>query len=315
MTNKNKRQKARGGQTPRPPARSAAASAPRRGLLDSILAPRVAGSSSMPGMRSSLARGLAVVAGTPAIAVGVAVVVIAEWLVVLVLGFDGPFARFTNALALPPVGSGFDLTMSVGLFGQQVGLLAILAFVVVRAVVQAVFVAAIVEVLGSSSLGRWTLLRALRTVPATLAVGMAAVGILTIAGQIGALIGTLGLFLNLGALVVGVYLLAFAPVIAASETRRLAETLGRSIRGARMPGSGNFTLAAIYVFLSFVVLAVIPWPGSQLGVNPPVAAWVVVLVANLLHMVMQAAVAFRYLSVAQEVSEAAAKRPTGTPRR
>jgi hypothetical protein len=179
---------------------------------------------------------------------------------------------------------------------------------VVRAVVQAVFVAAIVEVLGSSSLGRWTLLRALRTVPATLAVGMAAVGILTIAGQIGALIGTLGLFLNLGALVVGVYLLAFAPVIAASETRRLAETLGRSIRGARMPGSGNFTLAAIYVFLSFVVLAVIPWPGSQLGVNPPVAAWVVVLVANLLHMVMQAAVAFRYLSVAQEVSEAAAKR-------
>ena len=71
---------------------------------------------------------------------------------------------------------------------------------------------------------------------------------------------------------------------------------------------GNLTLAAIYVFLSFVVLAVVPWPGSQLGVNPTVAAWVVVLVANLLHIVMQAAVAFRYLSVAGEVPEAAPKR-------
>ena len=311
MTNKNKRSKGRGGTTaPRPPARSAAASAApaRRGMLDSIFAPRVAGSSSMPGLRSSLARGVATVAGTRAIAVGVGVVVIVEWLVTLALGFDGPFARFTSALALPPVGSSFDATISVGLFGQRVGFLAILGFVVVRAIVQALFVAAIVEVLRSSPLGRWTLVRALRTLPATLAVGMASVGILTIAGQIGALIGTLGLFLNLGALVVGVYLLAFAPVIAASETRRLADALGRSIRGARMPGAGNLTLSAIYVFLSFVVLAVIPWPGSQLGVNPTAAAWVVVLVANLLHMVMQAAVAYRYLSVAGEVPEAAAKR-------
>ena len=312
MTNKNKRSKGRGGAVaPRTPARSAAASAapPRRGLLDSILAPKVAGSSSMPSLRSSLARGVAVVAGTPAIAVGVAAVIIIEWLVALALGFEGPFASFATALALPPVGSAFDLTLSVGLFGQQAGLLAALGFVVVRAIVQALFVAAIVEVLRSSPLGRWTLVRALRTLPATLAVGMAAVGIITIAGQVGALIGTFGLFLNLGALVVGVYLLAFGPVIAASETRRLADSLGRSIRAARMPGSGNLTLAAIYVFLSFVmVLPLIPWPGSKLGVNPTVGAWVVVLVANLLHMVMQATVAYRYLSVAGEVPEAAAKR-------
>ncbi len=42
--------------------------------------------------------------------------------------------------------------------------------------------------------------------------------------------------------------------------------------------------------------------------NPSVAAWVLVLGANLLHVVMQAAVAFRYLSVADEVPEAAPKR-------
>jgi hypothetical protein len=311
VTNKNKRAKGRNAAAPpRSATRSVPASGapPRRGLLDSIFAPRVAGSSSMPGLRTSVGRGFAVSAGTPAIAVGVAVAVILEWLVVLALGFEGPFARFTNALALPPVGSSFDATLSVGLFGQRIGFLAILGFVVVRAVVQALFVAAVVEVLRSSSLGRWTLVRALRTLPATLAVGMAAVGILTIAGQIGAMIGTIGLFLQLGALVFGVYLLAFAPVIAASETRRLADSLGRSIRAARVPGAGNLTLAAIYVFLSFVVLAVVPWPGSQLGVNPTVAAWVVVLVANLLHIAMQSAVAFRYLSVAGEVPEAAPKR-------
>jgi amino acid transporter len=104
-------------------------------------------------------------------------------------------------------------------------------------------------------------------------------------------------------------------VIAASETRRLADSMGRSMRAARMPGAGNLTLAAIYVFLSFVVLAVVPWPGSQLGVNPTVAAWVVVLVANLLHIAVQAAVAFRYLSVAGEVPEAGPKRRSAPPAR
>ena len=37
---------------------------PRRGLLDSIFAPRAAASTSMPRIRSSLARGVTVVAGT-----------------------------------------------------------------------------------------------------------------------------------------------------------------------------------------------------------------------------------------------------------
>jgi hypothetical protein len=318
VTNKNKRAKGRSAApAARPATRSTAApSAPqRRGLLDSIFAPKVAGSSSMPGLRTSVARGLAVATGTPTIAVGVAAAVILEWLGALALGFEGPFARFTNALALAPVGTSFDATLSTGLFGLRNGFFAILGFVVLRAVVQALFVAAIVEVLRSSPLGRWTLVRALRALPATLAVNMAGVGILTLATLLGSMIGTLGLFLQLGALVFGVYLLSFAPVIAASETRRLADSMGRSVRAARMPGAGNLTLAAIYVFLSFVVLAVVPWPGSQLGVNPTVAAWVVVLVANLLHMVMQSTVAFRYLSVAGEVPEPAPKRRSAPPAR
>ena len=73
-----------------------------------------------------------------------------------------------------------------------------------------------------------------------------------------------------------------------------------------MPGAGNLTLAAIYVGLDRAPGR--PEPGSDLGVNPTVAAWAMVLVANLLHVVMQATVAFRYLSVADEVPQAAPRR-------
>ena len=196
---------------------------------------------------------------------------------------------------------------------------AILGFVVLRAIVQALMIGAIVDVLHGSSLGRWTLARALRTFPVALAVGLAGVGLLTLASILGPLLGpAFGLLIQMAALVGGVYLLGFAPVIAAEEGRRLPDTMGRSIRAARIPGAGNLTLAAIYVVAS-IALLVAPWkPGSNLGVNPSVGAWVLVLVANLLHVAMQATLAFRYLSIADEVPEPAAKRrpePRGRGRR
>jgi hypothetical protein len=75
-----------------------------------------------------------------------------------------------------------------------------------------------------------------------------------------------------------------------------------------MPGAGNLTLAAIYVITSIALLVAPGKPGSDLGVNPSVGGWALVLIANLLHVVMQATLAFRYLSVADEVPEAAPKR-------
>jgi hypothetical protein len=190
------------------------------------------------------------------------------------------------------------------------GFFAILGFVAVRAVAQALLVATIVEVLRGSPLGRWTLVRALRTLAVTLAVNVAGVGLLTLASLLGPLLGpAFALLIQMGALVGGVYLLSFAPVIAADEGRRMPDSMGRSVRAARMPGSGNLTLAAIYVVASIALLVVPGKPGSELGVNPGVIAWVIVLVLNLLHVVMQAVVAFRYLSVAHDVSEVAPGRP------
>ena len=311
MTNKNKRSKPRDrddGHRSAPPASRGAEPAPRRGLLDSLFSPRV-GSTSMPSIRTSAARGLAVVAGTPVLAVGAVALVVLEWLAALALGYEGPFALFVKALGLAPVGTSFDATLSTSLFGLQGGFFAILGFVAFRAMVQALLVAVIVEVLRSAPLGRWTLIRALRTLPAALAVNIAGIGLLTLASLLGPLLGpAFGLLIQMAALVGGVYVLSVAPVIAADEGRRLPDAMSRSVRAARMPGSGNLTLAAIYVVASIAILVVPGKPGSDLGVNPTVSAWVMVLVANLLHVVMQAMVAFRYLSVADEVPDAAPRR-------
>lgn len=313
MTNKNKNKSSRSngrvaGQ--RSASRSAPAERPaRRGILDSILAPRVPGATPMPSIRRSLARGAASVFGAPVLAVAAVGFVAAEWLGALALGYEGPFALFVTAFALPPVGTSFDATLSTALFGLRGGFFAILGFVVLRAVAQALLVAAIVEVLRSSPLGRWTVGRAMRALAVTLAVNVAGVGLLTVASLLGPLLGpAFALLIQMAALVGGVYLLSFAPVIAADEGRRLPDAMGRSVRAARMPGSGNLTLAAIYVVASIALLVVPGKPGSELGVNPGVAAWVLVLVLNLFHVVMQAVVAYRYLSVADDVSEVASRR-------
>jgi hypothetical protein len=313
MTNKNKGKRAArpGTVAGRPPAQGLGAANPskRRGLLDAIFSPRVAGTSSMPRIRTSLARGVVTVAGTPILLVTGVAIVAAQWLAALALGYQGPFALFVTALALPPVGTSFDATLSTSLFGLRGGFFAILGFVMVRAAIQALLVAAIVEVLRGSPLGRWTLVRALRALPVALAVNVAGVGLLTLGSLIGPLLGTtFVLLIQLATLIGGVYLLSFALVIAADEDRRMSDALGRAVRAARLPGSGNLSLAAIYVVGSVALLVAPGKPGSELGVNPSVSAWVVVLVANLLHLIMQAVVAFRYLSVAAEVPEGPAQR-------
>lgn len=314
MTNKNKGKRRAGALDERQPAPSGGAAAHparRRGLLDAIFTPRVAGTSSMPKIRTSLARGVVTVTATPILLAGVLAIVALQWLAALALGYQGPFALFVTTLALPPVGTSFDATLSTATFGLRGGFFAILGFVAVRAVIQALLVAAIVEVLRGSPLGRWTLVRAIRALPVALAVNVAGVGLLTLGSLIGPLLGpTFVLMIQLATLIVGVYLLSFALIIAVDEGRRMSDALGRSVRAARLPGSGNLSLAAIYVVGSVALLVAPGKPGSELGVNPSVAAWVMVLVANLVHVIVQAAVAFRYLSVAAEVPEGPPQRRT-----
>jgi hypothetical protein len=279
------------------------------GLLDSLFKPRATADTSMPRISSALWRGVITVATTPALVLTPLFLLLVIWLVVVALGYQGPFAPFTNALAVPPVGTSFDAPIATTLFGLQGGLIALFGFVALRAVIQAVIVAMCVDVLETGRTSVWCLPRAARALPTTVAVGIACMGLLTVVAIIGPLFGAgLGLLVQVGALVLGVYLFAFAPVIAVAEGRRMPDAMGRSIRAGRMPGAGNLAFAVVYV-LPAIALAVFPGkPGNLLGVNPSAWAWGLVLGATLLHVVVQAALTFRYLSVADEVP-APARRP------
>jgi hypothetical protein len=275
----------------------------RKGILDSLFTPRVPGSSSMPKIPTSLNRGVMTVASSPMIVVATILIVAVEWLALVAFGSQGPFAIMVNQLAIPPVGSYTDLTLSIGVFGVRTGFLALLGFIVVRGVVLAAVTSMVVDVLRTGSASRWSFVRALKILPIALAVNIGCLGLLVVANIIGPLLGSgFGLLVLMASLVGGVYLLGFATTIAATERRGLAETMGRSARAGRIPGAGNLTFAALYVLTAVAALAV-PKPGSLLGVNPSIVAWAVVFVAGLAHAVVIAALAFRYLSVAAEVPE------------
>ena len=82
----------------------------------------------------------------------------------------------------------------------------------------------------------------------------------------------------------------------------MTDNLLRSVRAARMPGSANLWLAVGYVLISLVVL-IVPLPGSTIGVTPSISAWVAAVVINVMHVIVQSTLAYRYLAVAPEVPE------------
>ena len=118
MTNKRKK-KARPASRPsgyRDP-KPAATPARRRGLLDTMFAPGTKGSTTMPRVRTALTRGVVTVLGSPVILIAPIVFLLLVWLVLIAIGYQGPFAPLANLLALPPVGTSVDGSLATGLFG------------------------------------------------------------------------------------------------------------------------------------------------------------------------------------------------------
>jgi hypothetical protein len=286
---------------------------PRRGLLDSILAPRTAGSSPMPRLRSTVARGATTALSITPLLVAIPLVLLVVWGLLIAVGFEGPFTTMSITFALPPVtssidpqiaGKAFRAGVDAAGFGGNAGAIgAIVGFLVFHAIVGAIVTTLSVEQLRTGSVSVWALRRAARVLPTTIAVGFMSLGLLIVGNLIAAFLGGLGLVFGLiGSMVVGIYLFGFAPTIAADEDRRLTDTLSRSVRAARLPGSANLWLAIIYVLVSLVSLLA-PLPGSGIGVTPSLGAWAVVIVVSLGHVVMQSTLAYRYLAVEDEVPD------------
>jgi hypothetical protein len=270
--------------------------------------------SAMPKMRTSVARGFVTVAASPVLVVGSFLLLIVLWLVVIAFGYQGPFATMSSALALPPLGTSFDATLATGIFGLQGGIVGITAFVVLRGVLIALLTAGVVEALDTGAVSAASAVNGLRALPVCLATSVLGVAFLTLSSFFAPLLGPgFGILIQVGGLVLGVYLFVFAPVIAVAERRTLPDSLTRSIRAARMPGVGNLGMAALYVIPAIAVIVAPGKPGNLIGVNPSIAAWAFVLVVSLLHVVMLAAFAFRYLAVADEVPEAREPRGRSAP--
>ena len=275
---------------------------PRRGLLSGMSAPPM---DSMPKMRTSFTRGIAGTWSSPLIVGLLLVWLLAEWLVLVALGYPGPFALLAHVSAPTPLSTFTDLSLSTGVLGVRQGLLFVFGTAAVHALWFSVLVGLAIETLESGTATRWGAIRGLRAFPVVFALHVIGVAVV-FAAQIVAAIGGRGLALiiQVAALVVATWVFAFAPAIAVTEHRRLVDCLGRSMRAARMPGSGNLTFAAIYVVPVFATFFSPGLPGVLLDVNPAYSAWIYVVLMNLLHAAIVAAFALRYLAVADEVPEA-----------
>jgi hypothetical protein len=279
----------------------------------------------MPRIRTSFARGLTAVVATPLLVAAIPVVVLVEWIVLVAFGFQGPFALLGSTFAVPPISTFLDISLASVVF-TQVGrsgigaavspFIAIAVFIAISAALQAIVTTAAVERLRTGGVTSWAAQRAIRVLPITIGVGVANLGVL-IAAQFGQLLGAgIGLLIAVGILMAGVYLLAFAPAIAADEDHPFSVTMSKAVRAARMPGSNNLLLAALYVVPSiafFSATGLGALPGSTIDVNPSIGAWVTAILINLLQMAVVATFAFRYLAVADDVPDAPP--PPARPRR
>ena len=269
-------------------------------------------------MRSSFVRGLVTMLATPGVVIAIPSVLAVVWLAAVAVGYQGPFVVLAHAFALPPVGTATDVSVAARAF-PGAAIAAVGVTIVFRTLVIAAFTGVAVQALRSGRADRWAWVPAFRSLPAAFAVSLASVSVLFVAQLIGALLGGaggLGFFLQIGAFVVGVNAFAYAPAIAATEDRRLIESLSRSWRAARVPGTGGLSLATLYVLPSLALLLAAPaLPGGAVGVNPSTGAWVLVIAVNVLHVSVSAMYAYRYLSIADRVPEPVPRAVSASRRR
>jgi hypothetical protein len=273
----------------------------------------------MPRVRTAFSRGLAGTWASPVVVGGTVGWLVVEWAILVALGYPGPFALLAHVSAPPPLSTTADLSISVGVFGISRGLPFVFAVAAVHALWFSLLTGLAIDAVETGAPSRWGAVRGLRAFPIAFALHLIGVPVLFASQMISGLGGGgLSFVIQLGILVLAVWAFAFAPVIAVAERRRMLDTLGRSIRAARMPGSGNLSFAALYVlpvFATFVAMGAGSVPGSDLDVNPPFTAWVFVTFVNLLHAAMLAAFAMRYLAIAGQVPDAPARPVRGADRR
>ena len=180
MSNKKKKKRPSGtASTYRAPAKDAGP--PRRGLLDGIFAPRTPGGSPMPKLRSTLARGIVTALSQPWLMAAIPVTMLVVWVLLVALGFQGPFTAMGVTFAIPPVTTFADAQVAGKTFRAAIGasgvalaapgLIGIASLLLFHAAVDAVVTTMSVEKLRTGMVSGWAIRRAGRVIRTTAAVG------------------------------------------------------------------------------------------------------------------------------------------------
>ena len=277
------------------------------------------GPSPLPPLGRSLGRGFLAVASQPALVLLALVLVVAVWIGLVALGYEGSPGRAVDLLALPPISTYFDLGTGASIFGLGSSFLVFTgAALIVRAFVTSVLTGMILE---SLEAGRVTLAGAilgLRAFPTALAVSVLSFSLIVAGNLVFPILGPgIGFLGFVAALVAGLFFLGFAPAAAIRQGRGVTESIRRSGRAAMLPGGRHLLLCTLYFFLALPVVVGFAPSGSEITANPSLVTWVFVLAVNVLHVAFMGAFAYRWVIAEPSVPEEpvprrrqAATRPT-----
>lgn len=261
-----------------------------------------------PGPRS-VARGLAVVGGSPAILLSSFLAVLGLWAALTsyaTLLAAAPPSLMVLFESLPPLHSRLvDLQLMFA--GRTVPALGAFAFVLglllFRAAVSALWISLMLGGFEGGTEARGSSLRGAMARIGRSLYGMFAIelGFLTlvlisvlVAGPfLGAAFGQLAV---MAVLIGGMYFFVYAPVIAVAEGVSPRSAVRLAIRTARIPGPRHLVFCVGYIAISLLVSQLAP-SGRLATATPPVSVWAYVLFANVLHLSAQAALVYRWLSV------------------
>jgi len=110
----------------------------------------------------------------------------------------------------------------------------------------------------------------------------------------------LGLFGLVGGLVLGMYFLVYAPVVAVVEGRKLRDALQLGLRAARARGPQHTLFVFTYSFASLVLLF-ISFGGVAVQATPSVFAWAYALGLTAVHVGLVATLVDRWRSLREPV--------------
>jgi hypothetical protein len=246
--------------------------------------------------------------GSPLLVAATLLVAGLFWLASVALGLRTNPSGLVNVLAIPPFSTQFfDLQIGGEIFGNTgTALFVAFAFTIVRSIVWAILVGVLLEGL---EYGRPSLVGALqgvKAIPTVIAVNTLLVAVLIAAfGILLPLLGPLGLFAIIAALLGGFHLLVFAPAAAIRGFPGLRPAGWKSVRAARLPGSRHVGMVGLYAFLAIGFMSLMQYlpGGSIVTANPSLGTWTLVLVATLIHVVFLAAFCHRWLAVEDQIPE------------